>query len=229
MVTGQPAQFTYSATYVEDYPGNRSLYPYGNNALETVNYYLNRTEGWTLVFAKGNSEVTREDLGTQGGGLNNAVFHYHFSHGGRLLPEGNTVLELSNDNYVYPQEVRSMWGRNNKWTYIDSCIILDDLSWGEALNTSHGIFGYKSEIGSKHTIWTIRDFFDNAIYLNKTLLLSYENASCYGVQYSDFKNVTSAAIFRNEQQARGDHLPGHGTIEPDAEPSDIPQRINWSC
>lgn len=189
---------------------------------------LNKTAGWPLLFKKNDTDVTKEDLGTRGGGLDDATFHFHSSHGGRLLPGQNTLLELSNGVYLDPLELQKMWGKNNKWVMIDACQVLDDLTWGGALNTSHGIFGYKTDVGASSGTYMTQDFFDNA-FQGETLFDSYRNATKYGAQYSNVTNVRGAVIFHNIQQAQGDHLPGYGTIEPDANPDDAPWETNWSC
>ena len=226
-----PVSYTFSITYVESYPGNRSLSPAGTSAAATVRYYLNSTAGWPILFTKNDAEVITEDFGTQDGGLNDATFHYHFSHGGHDSDFNGspTVLELSNGLVVLPLEVQNKWGKNNKWVMIDACEVLDDLTWGGALNTSHGIFGYKTEVGADSTSYMLDDFFTNAMNKKTTLLTSYQNATIWGVQNSFYKDVTARVIFHNTQQALGDHLPGYGTVEPDADPDEIPKVINWSC
>ena len=226
-----PSSYTFSITNVEKYPGNRSLAPFGTSAAWNVYYYLNHTAGWQLNFWKNDTEVTEEDFGTQGGGLNEATFHFHFSHGGHepLLSGNPTLLELLNGVIVHPLQVQKKWGKNNKWVMLAACEILDDPTWGGALNTSHGIFGYKTEVSTHSVNFMLNDFFENAMNQKKTLLESYRNATKYGTYYSDIKNVRAAVIFHNEQQANRDHLPGYGTVEPDGNMNDKPWGTNWSC
>jgi PKD repeat protein len=225
-----PIEFTFSITNVENYPGNRNLSPFGYFASWNTYYNLHNKAGWRLLSWKNDTDVSRNDFGTQGGGLNDATFHFHFSHGGHYYSSiwNYTFLELTNGVLIAPFEVQKKWGNKNKWVMLSACEILDDPTWGGALNTSHGIFGYKTEVGSAQNK-IVNDFFNNAMNQNMTLVESYRNATKYGIPYSSIKNVTAAVIFHNKQQAFGDHLPGYGTVEPDGNAGDIIFTDNWSC
>jgi hypothetical protein len=186
---------------------------------------------WTPAFWKKETSVTKEDLGTNGGGLNDAIFHYHAGHGAKdLIFWGNTYLALSNGQSLYTTEVERKWGGNNKWVYLDSCDILSDQSWSKALSTTHGIFGYTTPkyTGAKEKT----DFIQMAqgrtypLAAPKPLSKAFYNAT----RQNQPSSVTAAVIFGNKDQYDKDYLPGHGSIAADKDPNDRSYfYADWPC
>jgi PKD repeat protein len=80
------AALTYSITNVETYYpdillslSNPPYYP-GRGIYTNISGKLENA-GWQLLFVHHDSEVTKTDFGTTGGGLSASTFHYHFGHG----------------------------------------------------------------------------------------------------------------------------------------------------
>jgi PKD repeat protein len=186
---------------------------------------------WRGIFWRKETSVTKEDLGTNGGGLNDATFHYHTGHGAKdWIFWGNTYLALSNGQSLYANEVKGMWGKKNKWVLLDSCDILSDQSWSRALSTTHGIFGYTNTkwTGAK----TKTDFIElaqgRAWHQGKAKPLSI--AYIQATKANQPPSVTAAVIFGNSDQYSNDYLPGHGSMAPDKNPSDHSYvYYEWQC
>lgn len=186
---------------------------------------------WRKVFWNKETAVTKENLGTNGGGLNDAIFHYHAGHGAKdWFFWGNTYLALSNGQSLHANEVKRMWGKQNKWVWLDSCDILSDPSWSQALSTTHGIFGYAN------TEWTGAKTKTDFIALAqgtgwhqgraKPLSIAYIQAT----KANQPPSVTAAVIFGNTDQYRNDYLPGHGSMAPDKNPGDHSYvYYEWQC
>ncbi len=174
--------------------------------------------GWTQVFRKRENEVSKEDFGTTGGGLNNATFHFHVGHG--TYDETEEIgrrgqLALSWYQTLYPSDVKNKWGNKNKWVFLLSCKALKDDSWHDALVTSHGVFGFATEAALSDTF--INQFFGFATYpeYNQSLTAAYYNATITSLPLSKRSSGTAKVIFKNRDQLQNDHLPGFGTVEPD--------------
>lgn len=231
VVVTSPVARTYSMTNVEIY------FVSGDNLAEPPNYYPGRgifnnisnrlnQEGWQLAFVHNDTEVTKTDFGTTGGGLNAATFHYHFGHGNysqalklyryHFMTDGTTPYP--EQPYLTPysvhySELENRWGNQNKWVVLDACSILENANWGQALGTSHGILGFASEKRPSQDLPNL--FLHYALDENRSVYQSYHDAT-FG---SFTRNVTAAAIFSNDDQFNNDHFPGHGTIIPDEFPN----------
>jgi hypothetical protein len=221
----EPTEYTYSITQV----GNTGSV-FFKDISSAVNDGANLIDGalshdpkvkWRNVLWNKETAVTKEDLGTNGGGLNDAIFHYHAGHGAKdWFFWGNTYLALSNGQTLHANEVKGMWGKNNKWVWLDSCDILSDRSWSQALSTTHGIFGYTT------TEWTIgrekTDFIElaqgTAWHQGRAKPLS--EAYIKATTANQPPSVTAAVIFGNSDQFNNDYLPGHGSMAPDKDPND---------
>jgi len=182
--------------------------------------------GWTQVFRKRENEVSKEDFGTTGGGLNDATFHFHIGHGGKdLIFWGNTFLALGNGQSLHASDVEGKWGGKNKWVFLDSCDILDDNGWGKALVTTHGIFGFSTYEKSGPSL--VDQFFAYATWpqYRYSLAQAYKQATI-----DEVDDATAKVIFDNEDQYLNDHLPGMGIVAPDENPDDdYDYQTNWSC
>ncbi|MFA4877115.1 MAG: PKD domain-containing protein [Methanoregula sp.] len=234
-VTPTPTQYSFSITQVGN-PGSAGFEDISSavdleatilsNSLEHDNKVT-----WIPVSWKKETSVTKEDLGINGGGLNNAIFHYHAGHGAKdLFILGKTYLALSNGQTLHATDVAGKWGGNNKWVYLDSCDILSDRSWSKALSTTHGIFGYttKKYTGTKEKT----DFIEMAqgrtypAAAAKPLSKAFYNAT----RQNQPPSVTAAVIFGNKDQYNNDYLPGHGSMAADKDPNDHSYFYNeWQC
>jgi hypothetical protein len=231
----EPTEYTYSITQV----GNTGSMFFKDISSE-VNNSANLIDGaishdpkgkWRYILWNKETAVTKEDLGTKGGGLNNATFHYHAGHGAKdWFFWGNTYLALSNGQTLHANEVKGMWGKNNKWIWLDACDILSDQSWSQALGTTHGIFGFTT------SEWTIgrekTDFIEmaqgTAWHQGKAKPLSA--AYIKATRDNQPSSVTAAVIFGNEDQFYNDYLPGHGSMVPDKDPNDHSFFYHeWQC
>jgi hypothetical protein len=226
-VTPEPVANTYSITVVGN-PG----FPFEDvsvNAESCANEVDQKLGDnglkWKRIFRNEESGVSNADFGTIGGGLNNAVFHYHAGHGSYELYNplnwGKTALVLGNGQWLYANDVKEKWGNKNKWIFLHSCDLLNDPSWGDALGTTHGIFGFKTQVKDCHVI---NQFLNFATDDDMPLYDSFYTATnrAYG------SDTTAVIVFQNLNQLYGDHLPGHGTVEPDAS-SDVKAKLEWKC
>lgn len=235
-----PEQYTFSMTNIERYanPANNIAMSYPSNinwsgkpkkepgtaSCSNVSKWL-ESEGWKLVFYNQNQSVTKENFGTDSNGLNDATFHFHFGHGN----EGE-ILMYENLSYLQYSDVIKKWGKKNKWVMIDSCSVLTNESvgkrWGQALNTSHGILGFATEVQYE---WDgtpyINKFFEYALKNNQTIMDAYRNATIETAQPYTY----GAAVFHNKYQYEHDHFPGHGEVAPDASLNDEPYYRSWQC
>ncbi len=186
---------------------------------------------WTPAFWKKETAVTTEDLGTNGRGLNDAIFHYHAGHGAKdLFFLGKTYLALSNGQSIHATDVEGKWGRNNKWVYLDSCNILSDPSWSKALNTTHGMFGYTTPkfTGAKEKTDFI-EFAQGRTYPHSAPI-PLSKAFYNSTKQNQPPSVTAAVIFGNKDQYDNDYLPGHGSMAADKDPHDHSYFYReWRC
>jgi len=216
----EPVGLTYSITYAELKGTERNTTDWFNGDFYYLDKYLSDTAEWKLHFFHGDNNISRSDFGTDGGGLADSTFHWHFGHGNDW---DNFGLELPNNEYIGPLDVKKKWGKENKWVFLYSCLALNNPKWGDALDTSHGIFGFKSTV--KPNGGLVPGFLRHAIDDKMPLVNAYQNATIDSFDGT----VNAAVIFHNENQLFGDHLPGYGTVEPDGDPNEKPVRINWTC
>lgn len=174
-----------------------------------------------LFAARCSGQVTKPDFGTNGGGLNNALLHYHWGHGEKeWWGLGGSRIRLT-DDFVYPSEVSGKWNNKNKWVVIDACEVLSDRSWGNALGTSHGIMGFETEKPMDEKL--AQNFVANLIN-SKTIYDSYRRATITAYEYSEgYGDIRAIAIFKNPTQKDQDSL---SNIAPD-DPSSIPVVYCW--
>lgn len=234
---------TYSMTMIQKegpFGGVHSLivdgFGWGDAVHGVVQSWLGTREGWSNISYHTEEQVTQDDFGTNSEGLNDATFFYHFGHGHLLfLLEGTEVI--SSETYIplsgwsafnptpttsiKPSDVYKKWGSKNKWVFLDSCSLLTDKRWGGALNTSHGILGYKS---SKYTSTDLPNaFFYNSLVRNDSIAESYYEATIAAQAGS-----TPAMIFATPNQFYHDHMPGHGTIAADESPdNNVVYYVEW--
>lgn len=178
---------------------------------EAISFHLLK-DGWTQVFWDNDTDVTKQDFGTDGGGLDNAALHFHFGHGdAEWFGFGSSFIVLTNNSTIVSTDVKGKWGYKNKWVFLDSCEILRDDSWGSAFNGTHGIFGFASQQKSGPLL--IDEFYVYATSPQYKYPLSkaFLNASKDAVHDGAIAKI----IFKNYEQMETDHLPGYGPIAPD--------------
>lgn len=205
---------TYSITQVGN-PGFpvKDITNQVNGEGDAIEFHLKK-EGWTEVFRNKETAVSKDDFGIDGGGLDSSTIHFHFGHGG-TSSNGSTFLALNWYNSLFASEVSGKWGDKNKWVFIDSCDILSDDSWKYALHGTHGIFGYSTEEANDYRL--IDQFYTYATVENYTLANAFFNASKDEVRLP--QGAIAKVIFANKDQYENDHLPGFGSVAPDAYPS----------
>lgn len=237
-VTPAPVVYTFSMTNIEKYanPGiNMALnYPSGWTGTKIepgtvscsyVSKWLN-DDGWTQKSYKKDQSVGIEDFGSQGRGLNEATFHYHYGHG-----EDGKILLYENNSYIQYSDVIQKWGNKNKWVMIDSCLVLPNdtmgRNWGKALESSHGILGFATESQFSYGSGSLflDKFFEYALKNNETITDAYKHAT----EEKEPSYTVGAAVFKNSYQYYHDHFPGHGEIAPDEESDDNIYYYTWSC
>jgi hypothetical protein len=204
-----------------------------------------RNRGYRQNFYLKDDEVIPENFVTDpsyaGHKLTDSAFHYHSGHGadGSKTPvfgglTSATYLQLKKWWIVNPfahtvsaGNVENKWGGENKWVMLDSCNLLKDKNWGNALTTSHGILGYSTDS------WVRQDFgdmfFGYAIDQKKTIVDAYKMTTIE-IYHSD--ESTATVIARNATQIKMDQFPGieGGHMEPDGDlASNQRYRYNWNC
>ncbi len=243
-----PDVFTFSTTEILESPN--ADYRSGFITSQNVERWLGEKAGWKLIFNKSWSSVTKADFGTDGGGLNDATFHWHTGHGAKNRETGETFLGLQDflDSYVSTSDVEKKWGGKNKWTVLVSCEVLSDQNWGKAMSTSHGIFGFNTSSVNDPRLPSA--FFHYAMEEKLPLWDSWYRATTEvlgdtkicteyiwkdGRPVADYVNGTNISIsagvmFKTREQLYNDHLPGYGSVEPDGDPVSskiIP--LFWNC
>jgi PKD repeat protein len=165
--------------------------------------------------------VTKPDFGTSGGGLNNALLHYHTGHGEKVWWGLGGSRIILTDDFVYPTDVFGKWNNKNKWVVIDACEVLSDRSWGNALGTSHGVMGF--ETGKPMDDQLARFFIQN-LNNGETVYNSYLIATRSAYRgdrdsegYPINNDIRAIVIFKNVYQLSHDSL---SSISPDAGPLD---------
>jgi len=222
-----PVALTYSITVGERY--NRpnepyqdmyNLSPLGTQTGDNVASFLN-SAGWSQQFYDKDLDVTEEDFGTSGNGLENSVLHYHFGHGNET--KGIALIKLNElgnypvmpYDYLSASQVSRKWGNQNKWVILDTCLVLSNASWGDALVTSHGILGFSSSKTPNPQL-PVR-FFHYAMEEDQTVKDAWENATREVYSGTGF---VAAYRFDTVYQKDNDHLPGQGEVAPDENPED---------
>jgi len=201
---------TFSITQVGHTFGN-DLTLQANDTSHWVYKVLHDDNHWQNIFWKKESEVSKEDFGTQGGGLNSATFHFHVGHGGYDLLGSNTSLDIGNWQYLHASDVERKWGGNNKWVYLHSCDVLADPSWAKALDSTHGIFGFSTIVPDDLNVPASFFSYASSSSNPRTLVEAFNDAT--GPVFTS--NTTAKVIFGTKKQYDTDHLPGFGDIAPD--------------
>jgi PKD repeat protein len=198
-------------------------------AADDISYWvykvLHDDNHWQNIFWKKESEVTKYDFGTQGGGLNGAIFHFHVGHGARDLIGSATSMDIGNWQFLHSSDVERKWGNKNKWVFLYSCEVLSDPSWAKALDTTHGIFGFNTTVPADLNVPA--SFLTHASSSTpEPLVGAFYNAT--GPVFD--KNVTAKVIFGTMEQYDNDHLSGFGYIAPDRNPGDYSYyKKEWKC
>jgi hypothetical protein len=198
-----------------------------DNAVDNCNNLNNelKKHGWKEpVIDKQGSAVTKADfnINPEAGHttLNSAVLHYHTGHGSSKGTNNRTnlaLLDQNNDAYSFDaSEVTGKWGGNNKWVILDSCYLMLDEEWGNALDTSHGVMGFKTQVKTPPSFTT--RFVEYAIDGNQTVYTAYRKATYDLLKDSrvpknpgdteDTEKTVAAVIFKDYNQAKYDYLPG---------------------
>lgn len=198
--------------------------------------------GYKMNFYHKDEEVIKENFAVDpsytGHMLTESAFHYHSGHGTDPFNNSgtffNTFLPLKNYAFhnitkgiglVFSYDVKKKWGGKNKWVLLDSCYVLRDDDWNNALTTSHGILGYTS------VSWVKADFGDTffkyAFDKNETIVSAYKNATIVAYQND---NITAKAITRTLDQMNKDPFPGVGNMVADADPNSKKSfNLTWNC
>lgn len=198
--------------------------------------------GYKMNFYHQDEEVVKENFAVDpsytGHMLTESAFHYHSGHGTDPFNNSGTLFStyLPLKNYAFynitkgiglvlPYDVKGKWGGKNKWVLLDSCKVLRDDDWGNALTTSHGILGYTS-VSWVHANFG-ETFFKYAFDKNETIVNAYKNATIGA--YQD-ENITAKAITKTLDQMENDQFPGVGYM---AEDGDINSKskfnLTWNC
>jgi hypothetical protein len=221
----EPVTLTFSITQVGQSFLAENITSYAEDSSHWVYKVLHDDNHWQNIFWKRESEVSKEDFGTQYGGLDDATFHFHVGHGGHDLIGSATFMNIGFWQFLHSSDVERKWGKNNKWVFLYSCDVLDDLSWANALDTTHGIFGFTTVVPAD--IDVPASFLTYASSSTpEPLVGAFYNAT--GPVFD--KNVTARVIFSTKDQLKNDHLPGFGLVAPDRDPNDHSYTYKeWSC
>jgi hypothetical protein len=244
-----PERYTFSmtntATLTDENATKGELMKPAINDCDVMEQKL-ESRGWKMNFYRKGPEVTKADFNVNPEPghvtLNSGVLHFHVGHGTQKDRNGNTTLQLldqNNDGYsLDASEVAGKWGGNNKWVILDSCYALQDDNWGKALSTTHGIMGFKTQ-ADVHPDFTDR-FLYYAIDENKTVYDAFrwttyvlyketkvpKNA---GGDPLDNETMVAAVIFKDSNQAEYDYLPGVENGIYNGIKSGRFYRISWLC
>jgi hypothetical protein len=196
------------------------------------------TTGWKLNFYHKDSEVTSQDFGIEGGdtGLSDSSFHYHSGHGidrahmqgkwGTMiaLKEYSDELAAIHMGGIFADQVTQKWGGKNKWIALQSCNILLDSGWGNALTTSHGILSYASSTNVNSDFPNV--FFEYAIDKKEPVITAYIDAT---TEVFNDPSIRGAVFVKTIDQFNNEQFPGIGYSAQEGKPNDKPIYYNWSC
>ena len=237
----EPVQaYTYSLTCIENYDNKGRLggvFDECNNVASR----LNATPGWKMVFYHKDDEVTPFDFGTSDDhhpSLADSTFYYHSGHGvDPLHAQGNvigTIIMLKNYNEILTppfyqggivaQDVNQKWGGKNKWVMLQSCRILSDRKWDNALTTSHGILGYSTSTNENREFPNV--FFNYAIDQQEPIVTAYKDAT---MEVFNDPTIHGAVVVKTIDQYTNEQLPGVGYTAPDGDPGIKPIYRDWPC
>jgi hypothetical protein len=246
--TTNPSHYTFSmtntATRTDENAAKGALMDTAVDNCDNMKTKL-ESKGWQQGFYRSGSEVTKADFAVNPESghltLNSAILHFHVGHGTQPDNDGHTTLQLldqNNDGYsLSASEVEGLWGGNNKWVILDSCYVMSDNDWAKALGTSHGILGFKTQ-ADVNPRFTER-FLYYAIDENKTVYESFARTvynlykdtrvpkSAGATEYTDA--MVATVIFKDENQAKYDYLPGTGTEIYSGTNSGHAYRYSWLC
>lgn len=220
MINPTPTENTYSITFAELAGTDRNLTDY-QLAFPMIKTRLTNTAGWQMNFYHDDTNISKADFGINGiGGIRESTLHIHVGHG-----YGNGGLELPSAQVIEPVELQKKWGGNNKWVVLHTCEALNSPDqWGNTLDTTHGIFGFKTEAKANPNLGPT--FLDYSMNQRMPLLHAWQNAT---IDIFDV-NTTAAVRFDTSNQLYYDHLSGYGIVEPDESPDDdYDYGLDWSC
>ena len=78
----EPEGYTFSMTNTISKYDQPSHFKDSEAELNNVSLWFSKNASWKLAFSNSDINVTKEDFGIHGGGLNKAVLHWHTGHGG---------------------------------------------------------------------------------------------------------------------------------------------------
>jgi hypothetical protein len=190
-----------------------------------------------MNFYDKDAAVTLNDFGISSNyhpSLVDSTFHYHSGHGvdrGHLHGLLGTIIMLKNYNDVlgalhqggiFADDVTQKWGGNNKWVMLQSCNILADRGWDNALTTSHGILGYSSSIGENSNFPNV--FFDYTINKQEPVVTAYRHAT---EDVFNNPDIRAAVIVKTIDQYNNEQFPGVGYTAPDGDIGSTPIYRDW--
>jgi hypothetical protein len=76
-----PVELKYSMTNTISKFDESKHFDLSEAELKNISLWFGNNAAWKLAFSQSDIDVTKEDFGTQGGGLNNAILHWHTGHG----------------------------------------------------------------------------------------------------------------------------------------------------
>ena len=232
---------SFSITCIENYDNIGSI-PGSFDECNNVSSKL-ISAGYKMNFYHKDDEVTIKDFASDpsytGHKLTESAFHYHTGHGSSISDgEGGTVSlillkafgildYITGKNQITTSDVEKKWGGKTKWVAIQSCKILQDDEWGNALTTSHGILGYSSSTGVNSSFPIV--FFNYVLDKEKkmTIVSAYKRATLDS--WHD-ENIKAKVITKTLDQLYLDRFPTEGYMAPDGDPDSTEiQRLDWDC
>jgi len=243
-----PTNNTFSITCIENYDyicDNTSTCSASGSFDECDNVASDLIRaGYIMNFYNKDGEVIKENFATDpsytGHQLTESAFHYHSGHGSDYASEYNnytfgltgTKLLLKKYIWMLPlseiissNDVEKKWGGKNKYVMLDSCNILRDKSWVNALTSSHGILGWTTSAPVSPGLPD--KFFEYAIGKKWTIKDAYKQ-STLDIENTDSMNAS--ILTKTKDQFLYDHFPGQGTMADDGDPSNtIAFRRQWNC
>ena len=232
---------SFSITCIENYdhigPIHGSFDECNNMAADLIK------AGYKMNFYHKDDEVKREDFHINsfysGPTIDDSAFHYHSGHGGdagkaslpfnQSLPNITALLlkgysnPLDVGNFIISGSVYKEWGGKNKWIMLDSCNILHDESWHDALSTSHGILGFYTQSAVNQTF--PHTFLNYAFNNSYTIVDAFKQTTLD--TYHD-PSFIAAVITKTHDQYLYDHFPGTGYLAAD-NLSDTYFIRHWEC
>lgn len=204
-------------------PSNNNMFHGADDCPYTVSDYQITADAFTPSSSYSYS-VTHERTSANEPRIDAFVFVYKAGHGGYDAGKDKGYIVLSYGNPVYPPDFPNGFSHYLRFYWNDGCY--GNWGWFWALLKGHLVWGYKTTVSGDQS--RVVKFFEYAFDESRTVKISFMDATIETLDTPD-NSITPFISGRTIDQLDNDHMPGHGYIADDSDPtSNEAYIITWN-